>query len=147
MDYAAYRGYSDWTATNLYYGTTFDWATLVTEIDADRPLMLTVDSSGDGVIDHSVTGIGYEDRGVNGLWYACFRTWDEAESPWWYQFRPVSASYGWGVYNATLVMPGVMDPGVIPVPGALLLGAIGACFGVLGTRADARRRRRRIAGG
>lgn len=124
-DYAAFRGYNDWTATNVLFGSSFGWADLVAEIDADRPLLLAVDSSGNGGVDHSVTGIGYDDRGADGLWYACFNTWHEDETVDWYQFRGVSDSYGWGVYNATLVLPGAPDSPTVPVPGAFVLGLFG----------------------
>jgi len=131
VEYAAFRGYDDWTAGPAHYGTDLTWSTLVAEIDAERPLMLTVDCTGDGVIDHSVTGIGYEDRGGDGLWYACFNTWHEAETVDWYQWREVSDQWSWGVYNAILVTPG--SPGAVPVPGAWLLGIIGvAIAGVAG---------------
>lgn len=128
-DYATFRGYGDWTATNVPYGASaglFDWAVLVAEIDANRPLLLSVDSSGDGGVDHTITGIGYEDRGLDGLWYASYNTWHEAETVDWYQFRGMSGAYSFGIYNATLVLPGV-----IPAPGALLLGLIGTGLCVL----------------
>lgn len=139
-DYASFRGYNDWGATNLYFSTgAFTWSTLIAEIDAGRPLLLSVDSSGDGTIDHSITGIGYEDRGVDGLWYACFNTWHEAETVDWYQFRGVSSNYAWGVYNATLVMPGLSDGHVVPLPGAFVLGLMGTMFCVASRRRSSRR--------
>ena len=129
--YADFRGYDDWTADPAYYGGDLTWSTFTAEIDAGRPLMLTVDCTGDGTIDHSITGIGYEDRGENGLWYACFNTWHEDETVNWYQWREVSDQWAWGVYNAILVTPGLAD--AVPAPGALLLGIAGvAVVGVAG---------------
>ena len=46
---------------NLYYGSSLTFATLQQEIDAGRPLVLSVDSSGDGVTDHAIVGIGYRE--------------------------------------------------------------------------------------
>jgi len=127
-DYADYRGYDDWSASDLYYSMTL-WDIFVAEIDLGRPVLLGVDSSGDGDVDHSITGIGYEDRGTPGapdLWYGCHRTWDEAEGAWWYQWAPVSSEYPWGVYNMTSVLPGALAP--IPEPASLAL----LVFGVVG---------------
>ena len=69
---------------NLYFGSSLTFATLQREIDAGRPLVLSVDSSGDGVTDHAIVGIGY--RETNGYpEYACWDTWYATVR--WQQFR------------------------------------------------------------
>ena len=45
----------------LYYGSSLTFTVLEQEIDAGRPLVLCVDSTGDGVIDHAVVAIGYRE--------------------------------------------------------------------------------------
>ena len=83
---------------NLYFGSSLTFTALKQEIDAGRPLVLCVDSSGDGVIDHAVVGIGY--REISGYpEYACWDTWYSTVR--WQQFRATSSSYAWGVYGAT----------------------------------------------
>jgi hypothetical protein len=83
---------------NLYFGSSLTFSTLQQEIDAGRPIVLCVDSTGDGLIDHAVVGIGY--RETSGYpEYACWDTW--YSSVRWQQFRATSSSYAWGVYGAT----------------------------------------------
>jgi hypothetical protein len=95
---------------NLYYGSSLTFATLQQEIDAARPLVLVVDSSGDGVTDHAVVSIGY--RETSGFpEYACWDTWYATVR--WQQFRGLSASYAWGVYGATSLS---LTPSASPSP-------------------------------
>ncbi|MBN1590169.1 MAG: tandem-95 repeat protein [Pirellulales bacterium] len=99
-DYAKYRGYS--TANSWYesYGN-FTWTDLVDQIDAGRPMMFLVDSSGDGGTDHFVPVLGYDDRGADGLFYGFYTTWSESETIRWERFRGMSSSYTWGVAYGT----------------------------------------------
>ncbi len=76
------------------------WETFKAEIDAGRPLVLLVDSNGDGSTDHFVTAIGYRDASGYDE-YACFDTWAPIGGVRWERFRPVSASYAWGIHGAT----------------------------------------------
>ena len=90
------------TATDYYtggYGSwAFTFAVLQQEIDVGRPMVLCVDSNGDGYTDHAVAAIGY--RETNGYpEYACWDTWSTAIR--WERFRDVCSSYGWGVSGAT----------------------------------------------
>ena len=90
------------TATDYYTGSYGSWAftfaVLQQEIDAGRPMVLCVDSNGDGTTDHAVAGIGY--RETNGYpEYACWDTW--STSMRWERFRDVSSSYAWGVSGGT----------------------------------------------
>lgn len=101
---------------NLYYGSSLTFATLQGEIDAGRPMVLSVDSTGDGKTDHAVVGIGY--RETNGYpEYACWDTWYATVR--WQQFRGLSASYDWGVYGATsLSLTANAGPSPSPSPSA-----------------------------
>jgi hypothetical protein len=83
---------------NLSFGSSLTFSVLKQEIDAGRPLVLCVDSTGDGITDHAVVGIGYRET-AGYPEYACWDTW--YSSVRWQQFRALSASYAWGVYGAT----------------------------------------------
>ena len=98
----------------LYYGSSLTFATLQQEIDAGRPLVLSVDSSGDGVTDHAIVGIGY--RETSGFpEYACWDTWSATVR--WQQFRGLSPSYDWGVYGGTsLSLTASASPSPSPSP-------------------------------
>jgi len=85
------------------------------EIDAGRPMMFLVDSSGDGGTDHFVPILGYDDRGADGKYYACYTTWTENETVNWYQFRGMSSSYAWGVAYGTYFDISSIPPNTPPV--------------------------------
>lgn len=132
--YANYRSYTfnSWNVT--YSSGDFSWATFTSEIDAGRPMLFSVDSSGNGTTDHGVPVFGYEDRGTDGLWYALYDTWSEDETPRWEKFQGLSDAYSWGIGYATFVRPADCPPGpnpgpdpypTIPAPGAIFLGTIG----------------------
>lgn len=72
------------------------WEKFCREIDADRPVILLVDTNGDGQVDHAVTAIGYNDVNQS---YACYTTWS-TNIQWW-DFQgigeetPGSIAKGW----------------------------------------------------
>ena len=99
------------TTTDLYWGSTLTWSAYTQEIDAGRPMVLLVDSSGDGQIDHAVAAIGY--RLADGVQeYACWDTWYTPIR--WTPFRGVSSSYAFGVWGATELSISVPSPGPSP---------------------------------
>jgi hypothetical protein len=83
----------------------FTWETYVTEIDAGRPMVLLVDTDGNGYTDHFVTAIGYAEQGNTRL-YACRDTWDTGVH--WYEFAQMQSGQPWGIYGATLFQ--IQDP-------------------------------------
>ncbi len=100
------------TFINTTYGTayaasshdeswgSFTWNKLLAEIDADRPLILLVDTDGDGTTDHFVTCIGYRDT-AGFQEYACLDTWAPPGNIRWERFRGISAGSTWGIAYAT----------------------------------------------
>jgi pectin methylesterase-like acyl-CoA thioesterase len=75
---------------------TLTWDVITREIDANRPMVFLVDSSGKGATDHFVTIVGYDNGAPRR--YACMDTWYTAVR--WCEFRPISAAYAWGVWGA-----------------------------------------------
>lgn len=124
-DYATYRGY-DFNAQNVVLGFSFSWQDLVSEIDANRPLMFLVDTNADSATDHFVPVLGYDDRGAAGRFYGLYTTWSEDETIVWQPFEGVGRS--WGVYGATLVHP---VTAAIPEPPPYMLLSLGLLVLVL----------------
>jgi len=99
------------TSSDLYMGSSLTWAVLTGEIDAGRPMVFMVDSSGDGTIDHAVAAIGYRlNGGVQE--YACWDTWYSTIR--WTPFRGVSSSYSFGVWGATELGLSAATPSPLP---------------------------------
>ena len=97
--YANYCGYQSYNyqASQSYYSASL-WNQVTTAINASHPLQFLVDSDGDGITDHFVTVIGYNDTG-GVQQYACWDTWDSTVL--WETFHPVTSGNAWGVYGAT----------------------------------------------
>ena len=83
------------TASNYRY-VYFPFSMFMEEINNGRPVVLLVDSDGNGSTDHFITAIGYEQTSEM---YACLNTWDGDVH--WYPWRQMSSSYSWGIYGAT----------------------------------------------
>ncbi len=75
------------------------WDLFRSELQAGRPVMLIVDTDGDGETDHAGTAIGYDDS--QGQTYAVYDTWDT--DPHWYEFKKMAPGQQWGIYGAALV--------------------------------------------
>jgi hypothetical protein len=73
----------------VYYGSTFTLSTLASEIEAGRPVLVGVDSNGDGTPDHSSVAIGYN---LLTRTYAVLNTWDTTVN--WYSFSGVGVPFG-----------------------------------------------------
>jgi hypothetical protein len=90
------------------------WAVVKDEIDAGRPMVFFVDSTGDGQCDHAVAMIGY--RETSGYpEYACWDTWFTTVR--WARFREMTSvvdpAYSWGVWGGTALH---VAPPVTPSP-------------------------------
>ena len=100
-DYASYKGYS-FDADFEGYFFFPSWETFTEEIQFGQPLVMMVDSNGDGKTDHCIAAIGYRDtNGYNE--YACWDTWSHTIR--WERYREVSSSYDWGVKYIVKVCP------------------------------------------
>jgi len=75
------------------------WDLFRSEMDAGRPVLLIVDTDGDGETDHAGTAIGYDDS--EGQMYAVYDSWDT--DPHWYEFKQMGPGQQWGIYGAALV--------------------------------------------
>ena len=81
-----------------YFSALTSWNIFTNEIDNNRPVIILVDSDGDGSTDHFVTGIGYDESNTT---YAIYDTWDN--NIHWYQWREMSTSYSWGIYGFNIL--------------------------------------------
>ena len=73
-------------------------ASIRLEINANRPVVFLVDSSGDGSTDHFITGIGYDE--INGVkYYASWDTWYGTIR--WQEFTPMQSGKSWGIHSMT----------------------------------------------
>ncbi len=84
----------DVIAYNLIWGE-LTWEKFCREIDENRPVVLLVDTDGNGGTDHFITAIGHDDSNN----YACYNTWDK--NIHWYDFSQISSDNPWGIYGAT----------------------------------------------
>lgn len=77
------------------------WADYKAEIDAGRPVLLGVDTTGAGQSDHMVIGIGYSDERsghVGTPMYASYDTWYHTVR--WQEYAPMAAGQPWGIADA-----------------------------------------------
>jgi len=79
-----------------YSYDSFSFESLKSEINNGRPLVLLVDSDGDGATDHFVTVISFNSAaGID--YYGCYNTWDW--SVHYYPYRTIAKGQAWGVYS------------------------------------------------
>jgi len=78
----------------------FDWHDYRAEIDAGRPVILLVDSDGNGATDHFVTAVGYDSQGGT-KYYGCHDTYDK--NIHWFEFARFASGQPWGIHSAVSV--------------------------------------------
>ncbi len=98
LAYAKDKGYEKANAATIEWKDSPIQDNIKTEIDAGRPVLLDVDTDGDGSIDHSVVCIGY-----SGSKYACFNGWDY--NIHWFDFARCAKGQSWGIGDATFFNP------------------------------------------
>ena len=106
-NFVNYRGYTDWSVTQET-GEDLTWSDLTDSIDDGLPLVFSVDSDGDGVVDHATTVIGYDATTQE---YATFNTWYTTAV--WYPFAPVQPGNVYGVDTAVYVIPNQVPTDVV----------------------------------
>ena len=82
--------------TEYRYGSSLSWDVIKQEIDANRPMVFLVDSTGNGSTDHFVTVIGYKETPTSKI-YGYYDTWSTSVQE--AEFRGMSSSYQWGVWG------------------------------------------------
>jgi hypothetical protein len=100
----ALEGYVNWAAPQYEISTTsfrytgsssgLTWNKFCAEINANRPVILLVDTQGDNSADHFVTAIGYDDSQN----YACYNVQDN--NIHWYDFSKLAYGNPMGIYGA-----------------------------------------------
>ncbi|MBD3298001.1 MAG: hypothetical protein GF341_05040 [candidate division Zixibacteria bacterium] len=113
-DYVAYvNPHLIASATELMY-SEFTWYDYCDEIDANRPVVLLVDSDGNGNTDHFVTGVGYVDEG-DIFKYIIYDTWDH--SLHYYVWQQLGPGAPWGIYGVTVFdVTAPVDPVIAVTP-------------------------------
>jgi hypothetical protein len=81
---------------NVRY-TSESWEEYKKEITDNCPVVILVDTDGDALTDHFVTGIGYDDIDKK---YGVYNTWDR--SIHWYEWRGITKGTVWGIYGFTI---------------------------------------------
>lgn len=81
------------------YWWKLSWTEYCDEIDALRPVILLVDSDGDGGTDHFVTAVGYDEQGGQ-RYYGCHDTYDK--NVHWYEFEGMSYGQPYGIHSAVM---------------------------------------------
>jgi hypothetical protein len=81
----------------------FSWEEYKAEIDNLRPMVLLVDTDGNGMTDHFITAVGYDDVTME---YGIYNTWDHGIH--WFPWRSMGGGNAWGIDDITLLDPDVL---------------------------------------
>ena len=98
IGYANYTGYTNAVGNWRYFGLGYSgglWGQFRSEIDSGRPMVLYVDSTGDGTSDHFVPAFGYRYDGNDPTnptnpQYLAYNTYEPLNEPNWYPFVPAT---------------------------------------------------------
>lgn len=85
------------TITEHYWGD-LTWESYCAEIDAGRPVLMNVDSDGDGHMDHAIVATGYGEMSGTRM-YNCLTTWDIHQEHW-FEFTGISPGQPFGINYA-----------------------------------------------
>ena len=105
--YCEWKGYTNFTTTNKTW-SELTWSDFKAEIDAGRPMVFLVDTTGSGSTNHFVPVIGYDETTHR---YACYNTWDTKIH--WYDYAQLAQGQQWGIYGAILVNPNRTPPTMV----------------------------------
>lgn len=95
------QGYEAPTIQNMVWGV-LTWENYKNEIDNGRPVLLGVDADGDGITDHRIIGIGYDDTGLTPM-YGCYDTWSQSNVTRWEEWAPAAPGEIFGVSSGLFV--------------------------------------------
>jgi hypothetical protein len=114
VNYTASKGYT-FQVSATRPGLTLFWSNLVADINANNPPIFYVDNDGDGVADHFVPVIGYDDNYQNSgqKYYEYYSTGSEAENPLWIKFQALGSGNVGGVYNDIRITSSVPEPSTL----------------------------------
>ncbi len=93
-DYISFRNPNYITNTEYEYYSNNSWDEYKTEIDNNRPVIILVDTDGDGSTDHFVVGVGYDNSTQE---FGCYDTWDN--NLHWYSWRQIGSGINYGIYG------------------------------------------------
>jgi len=94
--------YKPGAINHSFYG--YPWEDYMDNIDNNRPMVLLVDTDGNGGTDHFITAVGYDDAATA---YGLYNTWDH--SLHWYSWLQIQSGIPWGIYGITVLYLGVPD--------------------------------------
>lgn len=124
------------------YSGNSAWLNYKNEIDAGRPVLTSQDSNGCWSVEHMSLAIGYEDRGVDGLYYGFYTGWEDTERIQWEKFGwSVFSTASWGIGFFTTVTPGLLAVQSVPEPTTTIMIGIGLIFITTITQLKSRKRR------
>ncbi len=109
-NYLQYRGYSGWSISRHLTGQ-FTENDIMAAMEAGQPVEASVDSNGDGKVDHAVAIVGYNSTTHQ---YAALNEF--SGGPEWYQFRPVTSGSPFGISNVWFVSPSLTSVPPPPAP-------------------------------
>lgn len=93
-EYISFRNPNYITNTEYEYYSNNSWDEYKIEIDNNRPVIILVDTDGDGSTDHFVVGVAYDNSTQE---FGCYDTWDS--NLHWYSWRQIGNGINYGIYG------------------------------------------------
>jgi len=104
--YITYRRPDLDPAAEFVYFTdqSLNWEFFKAEMEAGRPMQMSVDTDGDDASDHSIATIGYaESADSDSFYYGCLDTWGPAEQIRWSEFEQMAPGQLFGIRRGTCI--------------------------------------------